>query len=319
MTGGCGFIGSHLTKYLLDNTDWEIVILDKLNYASEGFDRLRKLDIYKNERLTVLSADFINSIPEGLEKEIGEVDYIIHMGAESHVARSIEDSMNFVINNITGTVRMLEFAKKKNIEKFIYFSTDEVFGSAPEGKSFKEEDRHNPGNPYSASKAGAEDICIAYANTYKMPIMITRTMNIFGSLQHSEKFIPTIVDSILNEKTLKIHSIKGKPAKRFYLNVENLANATLFLLERVNEFLDAEDDRKGKFNIGGEKEFDNLQLARLAASILGKPLIYELSESDRPGCDTRYSVDETKIRRLGWNPPKKFKEEFKKVILSYVN
>ena len=125
---------------------------------------------------------------------IGEVDYILHLAASSHVDRSIDHPMEFVMDNVVGTCNILNFARdQQNLSRFIYFSTDEVFGPAPEGISYAERDRYNSTNPYSATKAGAEELCVSYENSYGMPIYITHTMNVFGNRQHPEKYIPSTI------------------------------------------------------------------------------------------------------------------------------
>lgn len=318
ITGGCGFLGHHFVEHLLKNTNWEIVIFDKLNYASSGFDRLRDIDVYDDKRVLTLSADFTNPIENGLAKEIGQVDYIVHMGAETHVDNSIEDPKKFFKANVMGTLEMLEFARKVKLKKFIYFSTDEVFGPAPEGVNYKEGDRHNPSNPYSASKAAAEDACISYANTYKLPIMITNTMNIFGERQHPEKFIPLVVKKVQNGEEVLIHSNsqKTKAGSRFWIHARNVSDAVLFVLKNIDEYLDIHDETKGKFNIVGEKEVDNLKIAEFVAETIEKPLKYKMVDfhSSRPGHDLRYALSGEKLAHLGWIPPETFEKSLRKTI-----
>ena len=135
-----------------------------------------------------------------IKKEIGDVDIILHLAAGSHVDRSIDYPMEFVLDNVVGTANILEYARKinesKKLERFIYFSTDEVFGPAPKGVDYKENDRYNSTNPYSATKAGGEELAVAYENTYKLPVYITHTMNVFGERQHPEKFIPMCIKKL---------------------------------------------------------------------------------------------------------------------------
>jgi dTDP-glucose 4,6-dehydratase len=319
ITGGAGFIGHHFIEHLLKNTDWEIIVLDRLSYASSGYDRLRDINIFDEKRVKIFTADFTLPIEEGLEKELGQLDYIVHMGAETHVDNSISNPRKFFKVNLMGTVEMLEFARKQDhLKKFIFFSTDEVFGPASENINYKEGDRHNPGNPYSAAKAGAEDACVAYANTYRRPIMITNTMNVFGERQHPEKFIPMTVQKVLASETVRIHANKEKTeaGSRFWIHARNVSSALLFLLEKVDEFLDIKDTSKGKFNIVGEKEIDNLSLAKLIANILGKELKYEMVDfhSSRPGHDLRYALDGNKLEKLGWHHPKPLEVSLSKTI-----
>lgn len=316
ITGGCGFIGHHIVEHLLKNTDWQVLIIDKLTYASNGFDRLRDINCFDEKRVTKYVYDFTNPISEGLVREIGEIDYILHIGAETHVDRSIENAEPFVFTNVIGTLRLLEYSRKvRSLRKFLYFSTDEIFGPAPEGTLYKEWDRYNSANPYSASKAGGEELCLAFANTYKVPVLITHTMNAFGERQHPEKFIPSTIRKVLNGELITIHSSPDrlKAGSRFYIHCRNIASALLFLLER-GEF-------REKYNIVGEKEVSNLRLARLIAKVLNKPLKYEMVDfhSQRPGHDLRYALDGTKLREMGWKLPVNFEESLEKTIHWYLN
>ena len=312
ITGGCGFIGHHFVEHVLAKTDWEIVIIDKLTYASMGLKRVKNSGVYYNDRVKVLPIDFTQPFSEGIKKEIGDdVNIIVHMGAESHVDNSIVDPRLFFKNNIDGTVELLEYARTlKNLDVFFYFSTDEVFGPAPEGVAYKEWDRHKPTNPYSASKAAAEDICLAYENTYSLPIMIINVMNAFGERQHVEKYVPMTIKKIINGEKILIHSdkTKTKAGSRFYIHARNISDAVLFLLKKgkIGE----------KYNVVGEKETDNLEMAQLISDYLGLPFDYEMVDfhSDRPGHDLRYCLDRTKMTELGWVPPFSFEESLKNTV-----
>jgi dTDP-glucose 4,6-dehydratase len=311
ITGGCGFIGHHLVEHVIKNTDWEVVVLDKLNYASFGYDRLRDINCFDNKRIRIFTADFTNPIKNGLANEIGQLSYIIHLGAETHVDNSITNPLPFVMSNVVGTLHILNFARtQRHLKKMVYFSTDEIFGPAPEGVAYKEWDRYNSGNPYSATKAGGEELCLAYTNTYKLPIFITHTMNAFGERQHPEKFIPMTIRKIMQGDTVTIHSNKDrtKAGSRFYIHCRNIASAIIFLLDKaqVHE----------KYNIVGEKEIDNLEMAQFIASVLGKHLNYKMVDfhSSRPGHDLRYALDGTKLKEMGWQIPIGFEESLKKTI-----
>ena len=195
---------------------------------------------------------------------------------------------------------MLEWCRNlKHLKKFIHFSTDEVYGTAPKGIDYKEGDRLNPGNPYSASKAAQESICRAYANTYKLPIMITNTMNVIGERQDKEKFVPLVIDKVLSGETVTIHSDKERKESgtRFYIHARNVADAMHFLLINETETLDNVDASKGQYNIVGEREISNLELATLIAGVIGKPLKYEMVDfhSSRPGHDLRYALSGVKM------------------------
>jgi dTDP-glucose 4,6-dehydratase len=312
ITGGCGFIGHHFVEHIYLNTDWNIIIIDKLSYASNGFERLRDTGCINNERIKIFTNDLINSLSEGLIKEIGEnINYIVHMAAETHVDNSIKDPKLFLNNNINSTLSLLEFSRNlKNLEIFFYFSTDEVFGPALNDILFKEWDRHKPTNPYSASKSAAEQICIAYENTYKIPLMIVNVMNAFGERQHVEKFIPLCIKKILNNETIKIHSYpdKKKSGTRFYIHARNIASAVLFLIKNgtIGE----------KYNIAGEKEVSNLEMAQMISSFMNKELKYQMVDfhTNRPGHDLRYGLDGSKLFDMGFKLPIDFKESLKKTV-----
>ena len=311
ITGGCGFIGHHVVEHILKNTDWNIIILDKLNYASMGFERIREIDIIENMRIKVLTYDLQYSLTIGMIKEIGCVDYIIHMAAETHVDNSISDPVNFIHNNVMSTVHLLEFARNcKNLKLFFYFSTDEVYGPALNDKLFKEDERHNPTNPYSASKSAAEQICVAYGNSYNIPIIRINVMNAFGERQHVEKFIPKVIKQILNDETVLIHSYPDKKisGSRFYIHARNIAAAVLFLIYngKIGD----------SYNLTGEREVTNLEIAEIIASIINKPLKYELVDfhSSRPGHDLRYGLDGSKLNDIGWKMPISFNDSLKKTI-----
>jgi len=311
ITGGCGFIGHHFVEHVVLNTTWNIIIIDKLTYASNGFERLRDTGTLNTPRVKVFTNDLSNPIPDGLKKEIGEVDYIVHMAAETHVDNSIRNPELFITNNIMSTFHLLEYARElTKLEIFFYFSTDEVFGPALNGKLFKEWERHKPTNPYSASKSAAEQICIAYENTYKVPLMIVNVMNAFGERQHVEKFIPLCIKKVLNDEKINIHaySDKKRSGTRFYIHGRNIAAAVLFLINngKIGE----------KYNISGEKEVSNLEMAQLIAKFVGKELKYEMVNfhADRPGHDLRYGLDGSKLFNMGFNLPVDFEESLRKMV-----
>jgi dTDP-glucose 4,6-dehydratase len=312
ITGGCGFIGHHFVEHIFKNTDWEIIIFDKLSYASNGFERLRDTDTLNNSRVKVFTNDLTQSLPEGIIKEIGSnIDYIVHIAAETHVDNSIKDPKLFIDNNINSTLNMLEYAKLlPNLKMFFYFSTDEVFGPALGDTLFKEWDRHKPTNPYSASKSAAEQICISYENTYKIPLMIVNVMNAFGERQHVEKFIPLCIKKLLNNEKIYIHSYPDKKTSgtRFYIHARNIADAVLFLIKNgtIGE----------KYNISGEREVSNLEMAQMIAKFMNKELDYELIDfhSSRPGHDLRYGLDGSKLFNMGFILPINFEESLRKTV-----
>lgn len=312
LTGGCGFVGHHVVEHFLRNTDWGIVILDRLD-TSGTLNRLVDIDCWEKEkhRVQFYFHDLKSPLNGFAKKFIGDVQYIFHLAASTHVDRSIEDPLLFAQDNVVGTVNLLNFAKEMNgLEKFFNFSTDEVFGPAPEGYAFEETDMHNPKNPYAASKSGQEAFGIAFHNTYKLPIITTHTMNVFGERQHPEKFIPICIRKILLGEIVPIHSdaTKTKSGSRFWIHARNAASAILFLVEK---------GIPGQtYNIVGEKEVSNLEIAQFVAKILGKELKYEMVDfhSSRPGHDLRYALDGTKMRDLGWKLPMNFEESLEKTV-----
>lgn len=319
ITGGAGFIGHHIVEHLLKNTDWDIFIFDKLTYASNGLERLRDINCFDEKRVNVFTVDLNEPVSEGIIQEVGDVDYILNLASDSHVDNSISEPVGFIRNNVNLMVNMLELAKKiKSLKKFVQFSTDEIYGPAPEGVNYKEGDRMNPSNPYSASKAAQEAICRAYSNTYKIPIIITNTMNVIGERQHPEKFVPLIINKVLKGETVQIHSNKEKTkaGTRFYIHARNVAMAIQFILSETDELLDNIDASLGQFNIVGEKEIDNLTLAKLIAGYVGKELKYEMIDfhSSRPGHDLRYSLDGEKLQKLGFEFPKTLEESLEKTV-----
>ena len=317
ITGGCGFVGSHVIEGVLKQTDWNITVLDRLD-ISGSLERLRDIDIWEKQkhRVKFIWWDLKASVNDITSAQIGNPDYIWHLAASSHVDRSIEDPMSFVMDNVVGTCNILNYARTvKDLQLFIYFSTDEVFGPAPEGTNFKEWDRYKSGNPYAASKAGGEELAIAFENTYKLPIIVTHTMNVVGERQHPEKFIPMCIRKILNGETITIHANKDKTkaGQRHYIHARNVCSALLFLTQNSSS-------PGNKYNIVGERELDNLELAQFIAKVIGKELKYEMVDfhSSRPGHDLRYALDGTKLKSLGFRYPLNFEQSLTKTIKWYI-
>ena len=313
ITGGPGFIGHHLVEHLLINTDWEMVCMDRLD-CSGTLHRLHEVAEGRpsdKQRISFVFHDLKSPINSFVASQIGKVDYILHLAAGSHVDRSIEDPMSFVMDNVVGTTNLLNYARNLDgLELIVNFSTDEVFGPAPQDVKYKEWDRYDSTNPYSASKAGAEEMGLAFANTYKIPLITTHCMNVFGERQHPEKFIPMCIARVLSGEKIYIHaSAEGEPGKRHYIHARNTSAAVLFLMQ-------GKWDQREKYNIVGEKEVDNLQMAQFIADVLGKPLNYELLDfhSSRPGHDLRYALDGDKMTSLGWNLPMNFEDSLSKTI-----
>lgn len=313
VTGGAGFIAHHVIDKVLAETDWNIVSLDRLDYSG-NLNRLNEVVMaypeQERKRVKVVHHDLKAELNPQIRQLVGKVDYITHLAAGSHVDRSIEYPMEFILDNVVGTANILEFARHQdNLERFIYFSTDEIFGPAPAGVKYKENDRYNSTNPYSASKAGGEELVVAYENTYKLPAIITHTMNVFGERQHPEKYIPMCIKRVRDNEVITVHSNpeKTKAGSRHYIHAADVADALMFLLNYTG--IDAlEKDYGGakcqKFNIVGAEELDNLELAKFIADVQSKDLLYEMIDyhSQRPGHDLRYALDGSKMSDMGWNP-----------------
>ena len=326
VTGGAGFIGHILIKHLLDNTDWEIVTIDRLDYSgnlNRFSHMLKDANSETKKRVKIIYHDLKSEINNLIDSQIRDVKHVFHLAASSHVDRSIVDPMTFVYDNVVATGNLLNYARNLDkLETFVYFSTDEVFGPAPDNISFKEWDRYNSTNPYSASKAGGEELAVAFENTYDLPILITHTMNVFGERQHPEKFVPNTLWKLRENKKVLIHSNKDKtkPGSRHYVYAEDVARAVLFLVQNLELVKKGNLDEYGakclKVNIPGTKELNNLEVAQLISKFSGYKLNFELVDfhSTRPGHDLRYALDDSFIKSIGWEPKYSVEEGFEKLV-----
>jgi dTDP-glucose 4,6-dehydratase len=327
VTGAGGFMGSHVLRHILTSTDWEVVIIDSFRHKGK-IDRItQQLDGQDKNRVTTIVHDLAVPISEQMDYKIGEVDYVLNIASESHVDRSIDYPRAFIENNVHLMLTMLEWLKKRNttyeygatenIKKFIHISTDEVFGPAYGNHRHKEGEPHQPSNPYSASKACQEDICFSYWRTYGLPIIITNTMNLFGELQDVEKFIPMTIKKVIAGEAVSIHaSADNIIGTRYYLHARNQADALLFILQNIEPTLYGEATTLTRYNVVGEREVSNLELAQLVSKFVGKPLKYKLVDfhSSRPGHDLRYALDGTKLAKEGWQQPLSFEDSLEKTV-----
>jgi dTDP-glucose 4,6-dehydratase len=309
VTGAAGFIGHHVTEFLLEHTDWDLVLIDRLD-ISGNLNRLAEIGAAKNPRVRFFYHDLRAPFNELMIKQIGHVDYFVHMAAGSHVDRSIEAPMEFVMDNVVATCNLLELARKGECQKFMYFGTDEVFGPAPPGVRFKEYDRYNSSSPYSATKAGAEELCVAYANTYKLPVQIVHVMNVLGYRQHPEKFLPMLISKIECGEIINIHGTAcgGESGTRFYIDARDVADAVLMLLK---------SESYGKFNVVGERETGNLDLACWVAKEMDMSFKYVIVDAQkaRPGHDLRYAMDGgLLLERFGWQPKVPIQQRVSEIV-----
>lgn len=310
VTGGAGFAGFHICEHILHNTDWEVVVLDRLTYAG-SLERLAETKAEFPSRLSFVYHDFRGPYPPSVISKLKGTQYIIHNGGETHVDRSLKNPLPFIQSNVQGTMATLEAARLLEVLRFIYVSTDEVHGPAPHGVDFKEDAPIKPSNPYSASKAGGEALAYAWFKSHGVPVTITRTMNLFGEKQHPEKFIPKVIKKVFADEMVDIHGIKYPwdisytIGSRKWIHARNQADGLLFLLTRL---------ASGEtYHIAGE-EHTNLEVARIVAGVLGKELRYRFVDSDRPGHDLRYSLDDSKLRALGWKPPVPFASSLERTV-----
>lgn len=321
ITGMSGFIGAHIAEGILKNTDWHIVGLDR--YGKSGMaSRIMDMDRWKEfePRIRLHWHDLRSPISGLAAHGIGnDITHVFHLAASSHVDRSIEHPMDFVMDNVVGTCNILDWARKlPKLEQFIYFSTDEVFGPAPKGVAYKEWDRYRSGNPYAATKAGGEELAISFENTYKMPLIVTHTMNVFGERQHPEKFIPLVIKKSLVGSKLTVHGNKDRTESgtRFYIHARNVAAALMFLTEHGNW------ESGEKYNIVGEREVSNLEMAQFIHKVVSEnvPAVPELNfeivdfHSSRPGHDLRYALDGQKLHDMGFTYPKNFEQSLRKTV-----
>ena len=312
ITGGAGFIAHHVIDKILSTTDWEIITLDRLDFSG-NLNRLKEVvssyPKIEQKRVRIVHHDLKAELNPEISASIGKIDYISHLAAGSHVDRSITYPLEFVMDNVVGTAHILDYARKlDNLERFAYFSTDEIFGPAPKGVNYKENDRYNSTNPYSATKAGAEELVVAFENTYGLPSLITHTMNVFGERQNPEKYIPMVIKKVRDNDKVTVHSNSEKTiaGSRHYIHAEDVADALLFLYKY--DISTIKPDNTGakcqKFNIVGKDEIDNLELAKFIAKTQDKDLNYEMLDfhSQRPGHDLRYALDGSKMEKMGWVP-----------------
>lgn len=327
ITGGAGFIGHHVVDYLLEKTDYDIVILDRLD-MSGNLQRLVEIPTWNTNkgRVKFIWHDLKALISGTVASQIGDVDYILHLAASTHVDRSLTNPLEFDYDNYIGTANLLEFIRTSptcdNLKLFVNFSTDEVYGPAPDGVSHKEGDPHNPTNPYAASKSGAcKRVMAAYHSFHTtvkngMPVVNTYTMNNIGERQHPEKFLPKLIKKIANGEEMPIYAdvdkdgkvVQDKIGSRVWMHARNTASALLFLMEHA---VPGEE-----YNIIGFDEYDLITLANKVAEVIGKPLVpkYVGFYGARPGHDRRYSLDGTKMSEMGWKPELSFDESIKRIV-----
>jgi len=302
ITGGCGFIGSNFIHYFLKKYPKDSLInLDNLSYAG-NLENLKDIENSPNYRF--IKGDICDK--RIVEEAVDGCDMVINFAAESHVDRSIEEAKPFIQTNVYGTFTLLEVAKKYNIPRFIQISTDECYGSVKKG-SFSEGSPPEPNSPYAASKAAADLLCRSFYKTYGVPIIITRSSNNFGPFQYPEKLIPLFVTNLLEDKKVPLYG-KGKNIRDWLYVEDNCKAIDLILMKgKLGEI----------YNIGAGNEITNLSITKTILKKMGRGREMIEFVKDRPGHDFRYSLDITKIRKLGWKPEVSFEEGIEKTISWY--
>jgi len=293
VTGGAGFIGSNFVRHLLaTHPDDRVVNLDKLTYAGNPASLA---DVAASPRYTFVHGDICDA---KLVRDVARgVDAVVNMAAETHVDRSLMDPDAFLRTDVFGVFTLLEAVRELKIPRFLHVSTDEVYGSVATGSS-RESDPLRPSNPYSASKASGDLLALAYWQTHRVPVVITRSSNNFGPYQYPEKVIPLFITNALDDQSLPLYG-DGRNVRDWLYVLDNCAAIDLVL-------------RQGKdgevYNIGGGTEIENVVLTRQILRLAGKPETLIKPVTDRPGHDRRYSLDSKKVRQLGWAPRHAFPE-----------
>ena len=288
VTGGAGFIGSNFVRFALEaHPDWHITNVDKLTYAG----RIENLhDVLDHPRHSFVRADICDE--NAVAPLVHRAELVIHFAAETHVDRSFKNAQQFVQTDVVGTLVLLDAARHApSLRRFLHISTDEVYGSVPDGSS-SEHDELRPRNPYSASKAGADRLAYSYFATYDVPVVIARPSNNYGPYQFPEKVIPLFVTNALSGSKLPLYG-SGENI-RDWLHVLDHCRALDLLLERA--------ENGQVYNVGGGNEVRNVDLTHRILELLDRPASLIERVPDRLGHDARYCVDSAKIRQMGWEP-----------------
>ncbi len=304
VSGGAGFIGSNFVRHLLDShPDCHVTVLDKLTYAG-NLDNL--LDVQDNPHYRFVKGDICDQAL--VEELMPQCQVVVNFAAESHVDRSLIDPGSFLRTDVQGTYVLLEAARCHGIETFLQISTDEVYGSIQQG-SFQETDLLSPSSPYSASKAGADLLALAYHTSFGVPVIITRSSNNFGPYQYPEKFIPLFIINAIDGEPLPVYG-DGLQVRDWLYVLDNCLAIDLVIHR----------GQPGQvYNVGGGNERVNIDMAGAILDLLGKPRDLLRHVTDRPGHDRRYSVDCRKLRNLGWAPAQSHEASLEATVKWYVD
>jgi dTDP-glucose 4,6-dehydratase len=303
VTGGAGFIGSNFVRYAIDaHADWHVTTLDKLTYAG----RLENLESVQNHpRHRFVKGDIADAAVAG--PLVRDSEIVVNFAAETHVDRSIQNAGEFITTDVFGTFVLLEAARQStSLRRFVQISTDEVYGSVPQGSS-KETDELRPRNPYSASKAGADRLAYSYWATYKVPVVITRASNNYGPNQFPEKVIPLFITNLIDDIQVPLYG--DGQNERDWLHVLDHCRGVDMLIDKGTD--------GDVYNIGGGNQVKNVDLTHRILKLVGKPASLIKPVADRPGHDRRYSLDTAKLESLGWRPHADFEQGLSDTVKWY--
>jgi dTDP-glucose 4,6-dehydratase len=322
LTGAGGAIGVHTIAHIMHNTDWKIIATG--SFRNKGYyDRITRVCRNHpdwNDRIEILIHDLIVPFTTRQVEKLRGVDYIVNLASLSDVQDSIDNPVPFVRNNVDIVLNMLELAREIKPESFIQFSTDEVYGPCDvDSNGHKEWDTILPSNPYAASKAAQEAIAISYWRSYGVPVVLTNTMNNFGEMQGKSKYTAMIQNKLEAGEKVTVHAASdGQIGTRYYIHSRNSADAVLHILNNLpaTPHEAGQIDRPDRYNIVGDKQVSNLELAQIIAGLMGKELDYELVDfhSEQPGHDLHYGLDDAKLKETGWKSPSSFEESMKNTI-----
>lgn len=337
VTGGTGFIGSHLVEHLLATTHDEVVVLDGLTYAGDA-TRLAELKGFDPRRCKIVWHDLRSEVPLSVHERIGPVDRVFHFAAMSSVDRSITEPEETIIGNNAITAYTYKYLRlhQPTVEAIVHVSTDEVYGPAPAGVMSREWDSIKPSNGYSASKAGTEAAAFAYWRTHGLPIVIINIMNVIGRRQNAEKFLPKTIYAIRKGDPVLVHARPTEedtptastiwqgnpgewwePSSRVWIHADDVAQAMVFITEKLGvRRYSADADRPDRWHIAGSDEVDVARMAEWIGMALGvKPnLEFVDYHSSRPGHDHRYALDASALRAEGWEPSMTTREAVHAVV-----
>ena len=289
VTGGNGLVASQFIAQVIRETDWTVATTFNMSNP------------FLFKRLTDVMEDFSDDDRARIGYHYSgdnNYDIIVHLAAATDVGESIIDPLKYVEQNIVETAKLLEFARTiPNLEKFIFMSSNEVFGPAMHDVNYSELDRLNPYSIYSGTKAAAEQLCVSYFNTYKMPIHIIRTMNVFGERQSARRFFPVVIRKILDGEEINVFD-----NFRTYIHAEDVADAIMFIINGEYKYPKYQHEGCNRYHVVGNEEVSNLRIVNVIGEILGIKPKYKISFDGRAGYEERYSMSGTKMTGFGWRP-----------------